>query len=132
MATILIIDDSESVLASLECTLRGESHEVLTASSGTEALKIIQHHSLDLVITDIYMPPPDGLEVMRELRAMKSNMPVIAISSRPTPTNMFMAARGLGAKISLQKPFPPETLIEAVNAVLDNGIGPVHYQESQT
>ena len=118
MAKILIIDDSASMLALLEQMLREEDYAVTIASSGAEALEILSQNPIDLVITDIYMPALDGLEVMRLARAMKLNVPFIAISSQVSPQNKFIPARGLGAQISLQKPFAREQLIEAVEAVL--------------
>ena len=123
MPRILIIDDSESMLAYLESILREASHEVFVASSGAEALKVLKKQALELAITDIYMPPPDGLEVMQFARAMNLNLPFIAISGRPPPLNMFVPARRLGARISIQKPFSPERLMEVVDAVLDAGLG---------
>lgn len=62
MAKILVIDDSESVLAFMESVLRRESHEVLSTLSGAEALQILRKERVDLVITDSYLPPPDGLD----------------------------------------------------------------------
>ncbi len=123
MPKILVVDDSESVLAYLEAVLREASHEVFVASSGTEALNILKNQALDLVITDIYMPAPDGLEVMRLVRQLKLNVPFIVISSRAAPLNMFVPARGLGAQLALKKPFTRERLLEAVEAVLDVRMG---------
>ena len=125
MPKILIIDDSESVLAYLESILQEASHEVLVASSGTEALSILKNQALDLVITDIYMPAPDGLEVMRLARQLKLNVPFIVISSHASPMNMFVPARGLGAQLALQKPFSRERLLDAVTAVLDMSMGSI-------
>jgi CheY-like chemotaxis protein len=125
MPRILVIDDSESVLAYLTQVLRAAGHTVFAATSGREAVEVLEREPLDLVITDIYMPPPDGLEVMRLAREMKLKLPFIAMSSRPAPLNMFVPARGLGAHLSLQKPFARERLLEAVVAVLDVSLGTV-------
>ena len=123
MPRILVVDDSESVLAYLESILREAAHEVFAASSGTAALQILKTEALDLVVTDIYMPAPDGLEIMRLVRALKLNVPFIVISSHASPLNMFVPARGLGAQLAIQKPFPRERLLEAVEAVLDVRLG---------
>lgn len=123
MPRILVVDDSESVLAFLAAVLRRESYEVMSTLSGAEALEILRKERVDLVITDIYMPPPDGLEIMSTARAMKLNVPFIAISSYPSPLNLFAAARGLGARIALAKPFSSQDLIAAVQAVLDTHLG---------
>ena len=123
MPKILVVDDSESVVASLEYILQGESYEVVCAFSGAQALEILKKETVDLVITDIYMPPPDGIELMRAARALRLNVPFIAMSSYASPMNMFVPARGLGARISLEKPFSRECLIEAVQATLDASLG---------
>ena len=123
MPRILVVDDSESVLAYLESILRKISHEVFAASSGTQALQILERESVDLAIIDIYMPAPDGLEVMRRSREMKLDVPFIAISAQPSPSNKFGPARAFGAQIALQKPFSRERLIEAVEAILDVHLG---------
>lgn len=123
MPKILVVDDSESVLAFLESALRRESYEVLSTLSGAEALEILRKERVDLVITDIYMPPPDGLEIMSMVRSMKLKVPFIAISSYSSPLNMFAAARGLGAQMRMKKPFSSQDLIAAVQAVLDKNYG---------
>ena len=119
MARILVVDDSESALRYLQQVLRDRSHVVFAASSGTRGLEILEQERIDMVVTDIYMPEPDGIELMRRARAMQLNVPFIAISARPSPLNMFIPARALGARMALQKPFPPERLVDAVEAVLD-------------
>lgn len=119
MARILVVDDSKLFLISLKSILEGAAHEVTTAASGADALEWLRQRPFDLVITDIYMPPPDGLELMQAVRLMKLAVPFIVISSRPSPLNMFIAARGLGAHLSLQKPFSDGQLTDAVEAVLD-------------
>lgn len=119
MATILVIDDSEMMLEFIKSALEQELHTVLTALSGEEALKIIGERSLDLIITDIYMPAPDGLEIMRIARATRLKVPFIAISGYASPLNMFVPARGLGARTAIKKPFASQQLIEAVNAILN-------------
>ncbi len=130
MARILVVDDSESTLALLAQILREEGHTVFTAASGTRALEILQQEPVELVITDIYMPDPDGIEVMRRAREMGRTVPFIAISARPSPQNRFIPARALGARLALQKPFPRERLVQAVEAVLDLNWGSQMEQRS--
>jgi chemotaxis response regulator CheB len=79
MPRILVVDDSESVLAYLEQVLQAAGHEVFAAASGTEAVKILKRESLDLVVTDIYMPAPDGLELLLLAPALHLPVPFIAM-----------------------------------------------------
>lgn len=132
MPRILVVDDSESVLTFLHSVLQREPYEVMSTLSGAKALEILQKEAVDLVITDIYMPPPDGLEIMSRVRAMKLDVAFIAISSYPASLNMFAAARSLGAQIALAKPLSSEDLIAAVQAVLDAKLGGAHPQSRQT
>jgi DNA-binding response OmpR family regulator len=118
MATILVIDDSPSMIAFLESNLKRVGHEVTTACNGSEGLKHMHSRRFDLVITDLYMPEVDGIETI--CRARKANLlgRLIAISSRDSVVNLLSIARALGATRSLQKPFTAEQIIEAVTAVL--------------
>ena len=118
-AKILVVDDSESTLVFLEKILEERDYEVFTATSGDQALHFMEKHAVDLVITDIHMPPPDGIELMRRARDMRLSVPFIAISAESFPANRFLAARSLGAHISIQKPFSRERFVDAVEAVLD-------------
>ncbi|MDP3029137.1 MAG: response regulator [Deltaproteobacteria bacterium] len=73
--TVLIVDDEVNVLTSLERTLRNEEYAVLTASSATEALDILQAKSVDLIISDLGMPEMKGLEL---LKMIKEKYPAVA------------------------------------------------------
>ena len=66
--TILIVDDEATILQSLSGILSDEGFEVLTASNGYEALKVIEETSPDLVFLDIWMPGMDGIETLQEIK----------------------------------------------------------------
>ena len=66
--TVLFVDDDEAVLRSLERGLLEESYDKLFANSGKEALKILKHNNVDLIITDMHMPEMTGLELLRIVR----------------------------------------------------------------
>ncbi|HID31123.1 MAG TPA: response regulator, partial [Desulfobacterales bacterium] len=66
--TILAVDDEVTILQSLGGILSDEGFEVLTASNGYEALKIIEEESPDLVLLDIWMPGIDGIETLQEIK----------------------------------------------------------------
>jgi len=76
---ILIVDDEERVLFVLENALTrlGEGFEVMTAGSGSEALRKMEDVNCDLVITDLIMPDMDGLELTRRIRARADSPTVI-------------------------------------------------------
>lgn len=125
MAHILIIDDSVSVLALLESILSPAGHRVTTTTSGKEGLQQITTGSVDLVITDVYMPEQDGMEVIRETLRLRPTLPVIAMSSKSGPLNLFTVARALGAVTTLQKPFSRDELLTAVSFAVPESLRPI-------
>jgi DNA-binding NtrC family response regulator len=118
MPTILLIDDSESIRQLLAQTLREGGHEVLTAADGKKATALLARREVHLVVTDIYMPEGDGIEVLMALKRMKHRAPAIAMSSITGALGMLHSAKQLGAKITLQKPFPPSELLRCANELL--------------
>ena len=120
MATVLLIDDEATVRSGVRRLLRTKGHEVLEASNGREAIAAIRRHDLDLVITDINMPEADGIEVIMELRAQGSGVPIIAISGggRLEKDLLLANAAMLGAIITLPKPFELDVLSASVDRAL--------------
>ena len=124
MARILLVEDSAAmrtyVRASLEGTpVLGDNFELVEASSGFDALRLLPRASYDLVITDINMPDINGLELVRFVRQSERHreIPLLIIS---TQTSERDRARGLalGADWFLAKPFTPEALRHAVTQSL--------------
>jgi DNA-binding response OmpR family regulator len=95
-------------------------YDVLEARDGREAMRLWQAHGADLVITDLYMPDKDGLEVIKELRAQSPSTPIIAITD-PRPRgrmDLRESAKLLGAIRTLSKPFSLEMMLATVEATL--------------
>ena len=115
MATILVIDDQESMRTLLRLTLEEVGHEVLEAANGRLGLALFQERSVDLVITDIAMPEMNGLELMLELTRTFINVKVIAISGCPEGEFGLNKATLLGARQTFQKPFEMQALLNAVH-----------------
>ena len=118
MAKIFVLDDSRSVLEMVVQMLKKAGYEVLSSSSGKELFKTLRRQHVDLLITDIYMPIEDGLEVLVKARREHPGVKFIAMSSMTGPMNMLPVAKLLGAAVTLQKPFTEEALITAVAKVL--------------
>jgi two-component system response regulator (stage 0 sporulation protein F) len=114
MATILVIDDQESIRTLLRFTLEGVGHEVLEASNGRLGLALFRERGADLVITDIAMPEMNGLELTLELTRDFINVKVIAMSGAPESEIGLAKAKLLGARQTFQKPFDIKTLLSAV------------------
>ncbi len=121
MASILLIDDDESVRAMLRDTLAHFGHTVIEARNGKEGLELFDHVQADLLITDIVMPEKDGLEVLMEVRRRHSRVNIIAMSGGgrvSAAADYLQTAKLMGVTKVLTKPFSSETLMAAVNALL--------------
>lgn len=117
MAKILVIDDEPSVLASIEQALQTVGHKVSSAGGGPEAIRSFQQDPVDLLITDIFMPDQDGIQLITYFRKQFPDLPIIAITGNPRGNTLEMASL-LGAAAALQKPFSVEELLNAVNGAL--------------
>jgi len=84
-----------------------EGYEVLVVPNSLAAVRLCCEHAIDLVITDVFMPEKDGLEVIQELRAAAPRVKIIAISGGPGKGtwDVLDIARFLGANRVLSKPF---------------------------
>lgn len=118
MPTILIVDDSASVRQLLAETLAPHGYRVLTANDGTAAIDLLAQQPVDLIVTDIFMPETDGLELIVKIKQQTPCPHVIAMSSRDRSSDPLRAARMLGAQVTLRKPFPPAVLVRHVLALL--------------
>lgn len=119
VARIVVVDDSRSIRMFLEKALQGGGHQVLTAESGKQALPLIERGQVDVVLTDIYMPEGDGLELLMEIRRRAVRPAIIAMSSTTLgPKNMLQVAQKMGARIILPKPFDAGQLLAAVEKAL--------------
>jgi DNA-binding NtrC family response regulator len=122
MASILVIDDSVSVLRTIEAMLSND-HEVTVSDSGPSGIKALRTRAFDLVITDIYMPDEDGLQVIRKARFIRPETPVIAMSGITGHMDMLRVAKCLGACQTLRKPCSKDALLEAVGLALASAGG---------
>ncbi len=126
MARILIIDDDPSVLDVLGKILLLDGHRVEKVSDGRSALRAVAARPPDLVITDIYMPEMDGIEILVSLAEVGPHIPVIAISGGAWGDTEFVLedASQLGAAATLAKPFEVDEVRDVVREVLGRGASP--------
>ncbi|UCD88253.1 MAG: sigma-54-dependent Fis family transcriptional regulator [Desulfobacterales bacterium] len=115
--TILAVDDEATILQSLSGILSDEGFEVLTASNGYEALKIIEQESPDLVLLDIWMPGIDGIETLQEIKRTNAFLQVIIISGHGTIETAVKATK-LGAYDFIEKPLSIEKVVVTINNAL--------------
>lgn len=120
MKRILIIDDDQHILLMLKKMLEKAGYEVDLASHGVDGLELFQKIQADLVITDIIMPEKEGLETIREMKRMRSDLKIIAMSGggKISAENYLETAKIFGASLVLEKPFSQKTMVDAVIELL--------------
>lgn len=114
---ILLVDDEESLVATLKTFLELSGFEVVTAKNGREALDTIPQLRPDLVVLDVLMPNLDGRETLRQLRKREDWTPVILLTQVTGTAQRIMAIEE-GADDYLNKPFDPQELVVRIRAVL--------------
>jgi two-component system response regulator FlrC len=103
MARILVVDDEDGIRAFLAEALEHDGHEVTTAASGDEALRLTAASAFHVVLTDLRMPGVDGMTVVRRLRAEQPDTEVIVLTAHGTVATAVDAMK-LGVFDYLQKP----------------------------
>ncbi len=115
---ILIVDDEEVVIKSCERILSPAGYNVKGATSGEEAINILQNGGFDLVITDLKMPGIDGMELIRWLRKNSPHAGIIVITGYPSQESIRDALQ-LGIIDYLPKPFSPELLLDITEKAMN-------------
>jgi two-component system, NtrC family, response regulator PilR len=115
---ILIVDDEEVLRDVLEAVLRREGFDVVLASSGEEALNLLDGEEIDLVILDIMLPGISGIDTLRSLRISNPHLPVIIITAFSSIDGAIEAMKH-GAFHYIPKPFKNEEVILTVNKALE-------------
>ena len=113
---ILVVDDETPMRKLLSNNLKASGYAVRSAADGTEALKLIEEHSFDLVLLDVNLPGPSGLQVLEALRR-GTETPVLMVSGRGRERDK-VEALDLGADDYLSKPFGVGELLARVKALL--------------
>lgn len=104
MKRVLVIDDTKNIRNLLTTCLEINGYKVSTASNGEEALNLFLEEHFDLAFLDIKMPEVSGTEVLRRIRSLGLNLPVVIMTAFATVKNAVECTK-LGAVAYLQKPF---------------------------
>src|SRR4030095_4771303 len=114
---VLVVDDEESIRSTMKMIFEYEGYDCVLAAGGEAALKIAKRERPDLIFLDVKMPQMDGLEVLKQLKAVDGSPPVVILSGHGT-VRTAVEATTLGAFDFIEK--PPETeriLLVARNAL---------------
>ena len=119
---LLIVDDEPLLLKNLKISLEDYADTIFTASNGLEALEIYNKENIHCIICDINMPLMNGVEVIKKIREMGSNVPFIFYTGHRNPELMFEAVK-YGAFDFLDKPHF-EGLEEVISRGMKDGFTP--------
>ena len=123
--SILIVDDEASFCFSACVALRRKGYRVTEAADGRQALAVVlesrqRGDPFDLVVTDIRMPEMSGIELIDALKEHGVSVPLCAITCFGDHA-LVAELSGKGCREYLEKPFPPEVLVERVGTILRGG-----------
>lgn len=129
MATILVIDDEDSILNVVEAYLKSDGNTIHLARDGVQGLAAFRRYNPDLVILDIMLPELDGIEVLQQIRR-ESDVYVMLLSAKSEEFDRVLGLT-VGADDYLTKPFSPRELVARVKVMLRRGRNTTSQDEKQ-
>lgn len=117
MFHILVVEDDPHARKLMQTVLEQNGYSVLTAKNGVEALEVMDSKHVDLVVLDVMMPRMDGYEFTKELRDGGSDLPILMVTARETPSDV---KRGfiIGTDDYMTKPVDEEEMLLRIAALL--------------
>lgn len=125
---IIIVDDDNILRENIAEILSESGYITRQAATGAEAANLIASEFFDLIITDIFMPDTDGIELIRKLHETDKKIRVLAMTGYSGDVDYLEIAEALGARHTLRKPFRSRELLNIVAQCL--GEPPISFTES--
>ncbi|MCH7322375.1 response regulator transcription factor [Solibacillus sp. MA9] len=122
--TVLVVEDEMPIATLLKYNLEQAGFVVLLAHDGQAGLDAAVENTPDLMLLDLMLPKLDGVEVCKELRRLRINVPIIMLTARDDEFDKVLGLE-LGADDYMTKPFSPREVIARVKAVLRRFSGPI-------
>lgn len=116
MKKILIIEDEQSILKLLTYNLEQEGYEVESSMDGQEGLELALENTYDMILLDLMLPNKDGMEICRELRQEKVEVPIIMLTAKDSEIDKILGLE-IGADDYITKPFSPREVIARMKAI---------------
>ncbi len=118
-STILVVDDELRMRKLVKDFLKQKNYKIMEAEDGEKALNIFQENKnrINLVLLDVMMPKLDGWSVLRQIRQMDKNVPIIMLTARAEEQDELFGFE-LGVDEYITKPFSPKILVARVEAIL--------------
>jgi CheY-like chemotaxis protein len=119
---VLVIDDNEMIREALREMLSQAGYSILEAADGKSGIQIIAQHPIDLIITDLFMPEADGLEVIQYVRRQFPDVKIIAMSGGGSRglVELLSVAQKMGAHKIFMKPFEWDDILGAIQELVGN------------
>jgi two-component system, OmpR family, alkaline phosphatase synthesis response regulator PhoP len=114
--TVLVVEDEASIASFVSAYLKNAGYTVRTASTGAEALKLVESAKPALVVLDLMLPDIDGVEVCKRIRQTRE-LPVLMLTARDEDVDKIIGLE-VGADDYMTKPFNPRELVARVRAIL--------------
>ncbi len=116
MKKVLIIEDELSILKLLTYNLEQEGYEVESSMNGQEGLDKALSTKYDMILLDLMLPGKDGMEICRELRQERQEVPIIMLTAKDTEIDKILGLE-IGADDYITKPFSPREVIARMKAI---------------
>jgi two-component system, OmpR family, alkaline phosphatase synthesis response regulator PhoP len=114
--SVLLVEDEENLASLVRAYLEKEGYDVISVTSGAEALRAVEGEPVRLVVLDLNLPDMDGLDVSRQIRT-RSSVPIVMLTARDEESDR-LAGLETGADDYIGKPFSPRELVARMKAVL--------------
>ena len=120
MTRVLVVDDDARVRTTARALLEAAGFKVVEAESGGAALRVLSSEDVEVVLTDIFMPDTDGIELIHALRRQSPDLPIVAMSGGgyDDGKDVLSVARLFGAAGIVQKPLTQRKLVGAIRRAI--------------
>ena len=119
---VLLVEDDMTAARSITMVMKSGSAVVDHADTGEEALELLRHYDYDVMILELVLPDMEGFEVLRRMRGVRNNTPVMVLSGLARP-EARVKALGMGADDVMSKPFDRAELLARIQAVVRRSKG---------
>ena len=114
---VLVVDDEQSIVTLLKYNLEQAGYTVVSAMDGEEGISLAAAENPDMMILDLMLPKLDGIEVCKQLRQQKIDVPILMLTAKDDEFDKVLGLE-LGADDYMTKPFSPREVVARVKAIL--------------
>lgn len=117
MTKILVVDDEPALVTLLTYNLKKSGYEVFSQNDGQNIIETIKMQQIDLVLLDVMLPDENGVDITRDIRSAKIDVPIIMVTALDDEVDKIVGLE-MGADDYITKPFSPREVIARIKAVL--------------